>query len=45
MAKTRLIGEYPVIGIRPTIDGRRCKKCGRFNRYFRRQRREDNLCT
>ena len=23
MAKTRLIGEYPVIGIRPTIDGRR----------------------
>jgi L-fucose isomerase len=23
MAKSRLIGEYPVIGIRPTIDGRR----------------------
>ena len=23
MAKTRLIGDYPVIGIRPTIDGRR----------------------
>ena len=23
MAKNRLIGEYPVIGIRPTIDGRR----------------------
>ena len=23
MAQTRLIGEYPVIGIRPTIDGRR----------------------
>ena len=22
MAKSRLIGEYPVIGIRPTIDGR-----------------------
>ena len=25
MAKSRLIGEYPVIGIRPTIDGRRGK--------------------
>ncbi len=25
MAKNRLIGEYPVIGIRPTIDGRRGK--------------------
>ena len=25
MAKTRLIGSYPVIGIRPTIDGRRGK--------------------
>ena len=24
MAKNRYIGEYPVIGIRPTIDGRRC---------------------
>ena len=23
MAKSRLIGSYPVIGIRPTIDGRR----------------------
>ena len=23
MAENRLIGEYPVIGIRPTIDGRR----------------------
>ena len=23
MSKTRLIGDYPVIGIRPTIDGRR----------------------
>ncbi|MBR4072890.1 MAG: L-fucose isomerase, partial [Clostridia bacterium] len=23
MAKSRLIGDYPVIGIRPTIDGRR----------------------
>jgi L-fucose isomerase len=23
MAKNRLVGEYPVIGIRPTIDGRR----------------------
>ena len=23
MAKSRLIGNYPVIGIRPTIDGRR----------------------
>ncbi len=23
MAKNRLIGDYPVIGIRPTIDGRR----------------------
>ena len=23
MAKSRLIGGYPVIGIRPTIDGRR----------------------
>ena len=23
MAKNRYIGEYPVIGIRPTIDGRR----------------------
>ena len=23
MAKNRLIGEYPAIGIRPTIDGRR----------------------
>ncbi|MEG2081113.1 MAG: L-fucose isomerase, partial [Oscillospiraceae bacterium] len=23
MSKSRLIGEYPVIGIRPTIDGRR----------------------
>ena len=23
MAKSRLIGEYPVFGIRPTIDGRR----------------------
>lgn len=23
MAESRLIGEYPVIGIRPTIDGRR----------------------
>ena len=22
MAKSRLIGDYPVIGIRPTIDGR-----------------------
>ena len=30
MAKSRLIGSYPVIGIRPTIDGRkrspRCKR-------------------
>ena len=25
MSKTRLIGDYPVIGIRPTIDGRRGK--------------------
>ena len=25
MAKSRLIGDYPVIGIRPTIDGRRGK--------------------
>lgn len=25
MSKSRLIGEYPVIGIRPTIDGRRGK--------------------
>ena len=25
MAKFRLIGKYPVIGIRPTIDGRRGK--------------------
>lgn len=25
MAKSRLVGEYPVIGIRPTIDGRRGK--------------------
>ena len=25
MAKNRLIGDYPVIGIRPTIDGRRGK--------------------
>ena len=25
MAGTRLIGSYPVIGIRPTIDGRRGK--------------------
>ena len=25
MAKSRLIGSYPVIGIRPTIDGRRGK--------------------
>ena len=23
MAKSRLVGDYPVIGIRPTIDGRR----------------------
>ena len=23
MAKNRLVGDYPVIGIRPTIDGRR----------------------
>ena len=23
MAENRLVGEYPVIGIRPTIDGRR----------------------
>ena len=23
MAKSRLVGSYPVIGIRPTIDGRR----------------------
>ena len=23
MAENRLIGDYPVIGIRPTIDGRR----------------------
>ena len=23
MAESRLIGDYPVIGIRPTIDGRR----------------------
>ena len=23
MARNRLIGDYPVIGIRPTIDGRR----------------------
>ena len=23
MAKNRYVGEYPVIGIRPTIDGRR----------------------
>ena len=23
MTKSRLIGDYPVIGIRPTIDGRR----------------------
>ncbi len=23
MAKSRLVGKYPVIGIRPTIDGRR----------------------
>ena len=23
MAKSRLIGDYPVIGIRPVIDGRR----------------------
>ena len=28
MAESRLIGSYPVIGIRPTIDGRRGKtKC------------------
>ena len=25
MAQSRLIGDYPVIGIRPTIDGRRGK--------------------
>ena len=25
MAQSRLIGKYPVIGIRPTIDGRRGK--------------------
>ena len=25
MAKSRLVGSYPVIGIRPTIDGRRGK--------------------
>ena len=25
MAQNRLIGDYPVIGIRPTIDGRRGK--------------------
>ena len=25
MAESRLIGSYPVIGIRPTIDGRRGK--------------------
>ena len=26
MAKSRLIGDYPVIGIRPTIDGRQCTR-------------------
>ena len=29
MAKNRYIGDYPVIGIRPTIDGRRGPLMGR----------------
>lgn len=32
MEKYRLIGEYPVIGIRPTIDGRKKRRSGIFGR-------------
>ena len=31
MAKSRLVGSYPVIGIRPTIDGRRSPRCKRIS--------------
>ena len=39
MAKSRLIGSYPVIGIRPTIDGRRGalsvhRNCIKLGVYF-----------
>ena len=38
MAKSRLIGDYPVIGIRPTIDGRRGERPrGRIDRKERRK--------
>lgn len=35
MAETRLIGSYPVIGIRPTIDGRRGNHMDKRTAYKR----------